>query len=332
MIELKPAFKEYLEKLLPDEKDREAFFKIATAPTRKIIRCNTIKTSPEKLKKRLESRGWKISQPCKTNPETTKMDNFRGAEKDPFSSIMIIESELRPGELGKNIEHQLGMYYVQELSSMMSAIALSPKEHESVLDICAAPGSKTTQLSAMMNNTGLLLANDVKIDRLSALISNTERCGCMNVVATRMDGVRLCQIFEKRQVRFDKILVDAPCSGEGVIRSDHKVWKMWNPSMIRGLSALQKKLVACAVGCLKKGGALVYSTCTFEPQECEEVVQFAIDRLGLELEEFQLPLKTREGLSEWNGKKYSNEVKKCKRVFPQDNDTEGFFVAKLKKL
>ena len=244
---------------------------------------------------------------------------------------MIVESKLGPGELGKNIEHQLGLFYVQELSSMMSALALSPKEHELVLDICAAPGSKTTQLSAMMNNTGFLLANDVKIDRLSALISNTERCGCMNVIATRMDGVRLCQIFEKKKVFFDKILVDAPCSGEGIIRSDHKVWKMWNPNMIRGLSALQKKLVASALGCLKKGGTLVYSTCTFEPQECEEVMQFALDHFQVELEEFSLPLKTREGLKTWQNKTFSSEIKKCKKLFPQDNDTEGFFVAKLKK-
>jgi NOL1/NOP2/sun family putative RNA methylase len=314
MIPLKPRFEEYIKKIIP-ESEMQEFLKFCEKPTRKIIRCNTIKISPERLKKRLEEKGWKISQPCRD-----------------YQEIMIIENKLQPGELGKNIDHQLGLYYVQELSSMMSAFALDPQEHDSVLDICAAPGSKTTQLSAMMKNTGLLLANDVKIDRLSALISNTERCGCMNVVATRMDGVRLCQIFEKRKVSFDKILVDAPCSGEGVIRSDHKVWKMWNPGMIRGLSALQKKLVACALGCLKKGGTLVYSTCTFEPQECEEVIQFAIDNLGLELESFELPLKTREGLSEWNGKKYSNEIKKCKRIFPQDNDTEGFFVAKLKKV
>lgn len=313
MIELKPAFKEYLEKLLQDEKDREEFFKIIKNQPKNFIRCNTIKISPEDLKERLEKK-WKMSL------------------VPGFPEAMAIESKLRPGELGKNIEHQLGLYYVQELSSMMSALALDPKEHESVLDICAAPGSKTTQLAAIMKNTGLLLANDVKIDRLSALISNTERCGCMNVVATRMDGVRLCQIFEKKKVFFDKILVDAPCSGEGIIRSDPKVWNMWNPNMIRGLSALQKKLVASSLACLKKGGTLVYSTCTFEPQECEEVMQFALDHLNVELEEFTLPLKTRSGLTEWNGKKFNEQIKKCKRIFPQDNDTEGFFVAKMRKL
>lgn len=314
MYELKPAFKEYLEKILKDRKDREEFFKIVKTPPKNFIRCNTIKISPDELKKRLENKGWKISQ-------------VKG-----FQEAMAIDSKLGPGELGKNIEHQTGLYYVQELSSMMSALALAPKEHDSVLDICAAPGSKTTQLAMMMKNTGMLLANDVKIDRLSALISNTERCGCMNIVATRMDGVRLCQIFERKKVVFDKILVDAPCSGEGIIRSDPKVWNMWNPNMIRGLSALQKKLVASAVACLKKDGILVYSTCTFEPQECEEVMQFALDNLGVELESFELPLKTRQGLSEWNGKKFNDQIKKCKRIFPQDNDTEGFFVARMRKL
>ncbi len=314
MYEIKPAFQEYLNKLLPDSEDMKAFFEFCKKQTRIIIRCNTLKISPQALKKRLEDRGWKISQ------------------VPGFPEAFVIESKLGPGELGRSIEHQTGLYYVQELSSMMSALALDPQEHESVLDLCASPGSKTTQMAMMMKNTGFLLANDVKIDRIRALSSNLERCGCMNVVISRMDGVRLCEDLASRKILFDKVLVDAPCSGEGIIRSDPKVWTMYNPDMIRGISALQKKLVASALKCLKPNGILVYSTCTFEPEEDEKVIQFALEKLNVGLEEFDLPLKTRKGLKTWQDKEFSPDLTKCKRVFPQDNDTEGFFVAKLRKL
>ncbi len=314
MYEIKESFQKYLDELISDKEDMKKFLESCKKPTRTIIRCNTLKISPDRLKKRLEAKGWKISQ-------------VHG-----FPEAMIIESRLGPGELGRTIEHQTGLYYVQELSSMMSALALEPKEHESVLDLCASPGSKTTQMSMMMNNTGFLLANDVKIDRIRALSSNLERCGCMNVIVSRMDGVRLCEEVASRKIVFDKILVDAPCSGEGIIRSDPKVWSMYNPDMIQGIASLQKKLIASALKCLKSGGILVYSTCTFEPEEDEKVIQFALDKLNVKLEDFELPLRTREGIEEWKNKRFSDEIKKVKRIFPQDNDTEGFFVAKLRKL
>lgn len=313
MIELKPKFKQYIEELLPDEKDRQEFFEFCEKPTRRIIRCNTIKIPPNELKKRLEQK-WKIFQPYRDYPE-----------------IMIIKSELKPGELGKSIEHQTGLYYIQELSSMMSPLTLEPKEGESVLDLCAAPGSKTTQMSAMMKNKGFIIANDVKINRLRALVSNLEKQGCMNVVTTRMDGIQLCEIFSKRHISFDRILLDAPCSGEGVIRSDKKIPESWSQNLIERLSRIQKKLIASALGILKYQGTLVYSTCTYEPGENEEIIQFALNNFPVELKEFELPLKTREGLASWKNKIFSQEIKKCKRIYPQDNDTEGFFVAKLRK-
>ncbi len=312
MLELKPRFEEYIKKIIP-ESEMQEFLKFCEKPTRKIIRCNTLKISPEKLKKRLENKGWKISQPYKTNPE-----------------IIIIESRLGPGELGKSIEHQTGLYYVQELSSMMSPLALLPTKEDYVLDLCAAPGSKTTQMSMMMENSGLLIANDVKIDRLRALVTNLERQGCTNVITTRMDGVQFCVRLKQKGFSFTKILLDAPCSGQGVIRSDNHVWNMFNENMNKGLSLMQKKLLASCLSILKPQGVLVYSTCTFSPEENEEVIQFALDKFPVELEEFELPLKTREGLTSWKNKTFSPELKKCKRIYPQDNDTEGFFVARLR--
>jgi NOL1/NOP2/sun family putative RNA methylase len=312
MLELKPKFQEYIKKIIP-ESEMQEFLKFCEKPTRKIIRCNTLKISPEKLKKRLEKKGWKISQ----------VKNFPEA--------MIIESELQPGELGKSIEHQTGLYYIQELSSMMSPLALSPGKEDFVLDLCAAPGSKTTQMSMLMENFGLIIANDVKIDRLRALVTNLERQGCMNVITTRMDGVQFCERAKQKNLSFSKILLDAPCSGQGVIRTDNKVWNMFNENMIKGLSGMQKKLLASCLSILKQNGILVYSTCTFSPEENEEVIQFALDNFPVELEEFELPLKTREGLKTWKNKVFFQDINKCKRIYPQDNDTEGFFVAKLRK-
>ncbi|UCD20584.1 MAG: RsmB/NOP family class I SAM-dependent RNA methyltransferase [archaeon] len=308
----KPEFEKRIQNLLGKEKDE--FWKCCEKPLRNIIRCNTLKISTQELKKRLEKK-WKISQPYKNHPE-----------------ILIIESKLQPGELGKAIEHQLGYYYGQELASMQSPIALDPKPGEKILDLCAAPGSKTTQIASLMQNQGLLIANDISIPRIKALGTNLERCGVTNIIVTRMNGAWLCKQLSKKGFLFDKILVDAPCSGEGTIRFNDKVLKMWNPKMIQVISGLQKKLLASAISCLKKGGTLIYSTCTFEPQENEGVIQFALDKFNVKLEEFSLPLKTRQGITEWQGKEFSSEMKKCKRVWPQDNDTEGFFVAKIRKI
>ncbi|MFH1823555.1 MAG: RsmB/NOP family class I SAM-dependent RNA methyltransferase [archaeon] len=298
MLNPKPELRNRIEKLLGKEADK--FWEVCEEPPRAIIRVNTLKITPEDLKKRLK---WKIS-----------------TIKD-FPEAIVIETIYEPGALGKSLEHQTGLYYVQELSSMMSPLALDPKPGETVLDLCAAPGSKTTQMAAMMKNKGLLIANDPQMNRLRALSTNLERCGVTNTIITRMNGATLCEKLAKRNMFFDKILLDAPCSGEGVMRSDPNVCTMWNPNMIKKIAGLQKKLMASALKCLKKGGILVYSTCTLEIEENEGVVQFALDKFPVELVEFKLPIKTRGGFG----------ISKVKRIWPQDNDTEGFFVAKLRK-
>src|SRR3989344_9158162 len=127
----KPLFLERMHELLANEKDYEAYLESLKTSSLRTIRCNTLKISPHELKLRLESKGWKISQPFKTHPE-----------------IIIINSELQPGELGRSLEHQLGYYYAQELASMLPVIALNPKSNEIILDLCASPGSKTTQIAS----------------------------------------------------------------------------------------------------------------------------------------------------------------------------------------
>ncbi len=313
----KPEFEERMNSLLKDEKDKEEFWKIVHTGPINSIRVNTIKIQPEELKKRLEKEHkWKINQPCKSEcPE-----------------IMIIENNLLPGEIGRSKEHLLGYYYVQEISSMMPILALKPTETDNFLDLCASPGSKTTQAAAMMNNSGNIIANDNNMGRMIVLSANLEKCGVANTLITRRDGVQLCKKFAKINFKFDKILVDAPCSGEGTLRSSPRTFLSWNINSVNNLSRIQKTLAASAIEALKEDGEMIYSTCTHAPEENEEVVQFLLDNFDIQIEPIALPIKTREGLTEWQGKKFSPELKKCARIYPQDNNTEGFFLCKIKKL
>ncbi len=212
---------------------------------------------------------------------------------------------------------------------MIPPVVLDPKPHENILDMAAAPGSKTTQICQMMNNKGSIVANDVNIERIKALRFNIEKLGCLNVATIRSNGVNL----PHKKIRFDKVLLDAPCSSEGTIRKNWKVLSRWSVGYVKQMSKEQKKLILAAYDVLKPGGVLVYSTCTLSPEENEEVVDFLLaHKEGAYLEKINIRgLKIREGIEEWEGKVYNNEVKKIARIWPQDNNSEGFIVAKIVK-
>jgi NOL1/NOP2/sun family putative RNA methylase len=316
-IEPKPLFLERMQKLLTNKEDFKEYLEFLKKPILKSIRCNTLKISSEKLKKRLEQKGWKINQPWKDYPE-----------------VMIVESELLPGELGNSLEHLLGYYYIQELASMLPIIALSPKKEELVLDLCASPGSKTTQAASFMENKGTIIANEVNMHREKILASNLDRCGVTNSIILKRDGEALCKKLKQKNILFDKILIDAPCSGEGTLRSTPKTYIMWNIKTVEGLPRIQKKLCESAFEVLKEGGELVYSTCTHSPEENEEIVDFMLETFKdkIKIEKVSLPIRLRAGITEWNEKKYNKEVIKSNRIYPQDNNTEGFFLAKFKRI
>ncbi|MFZ5955754.1 MAG: NOL1/NOP2/sun family putative RNA methylase [Nanoarchaeota archaeon] len=308
----KPLFVERMKKLIPDY---ETFFEISYTETPDSIRCNTLKIKPEELKNKLERKGWKIKQPFKEFPE-----------------IMIVESRLKPGELGNAKEHLLGYFYVQEISSMLPMLALMPKPGDMILDLCASPGSKTTQAASMMENKGTIIANDNDLNRIAILSANLEKCGVMNAIVTRRDGVQLCEtLAQKSNFRFDKILVDAPCSGEGTLRKSPKTFLMWNINMIKKFSRVQKKLAGSALKLLKPGGEMVYSTCTLTPEEDESVADFLAKNFDVTIQKINLPLKTREGIKSWEGKEFDENIKFGCRIYPQDNNTDGFFLVKVKK-
>ena len=312
-MKLKSEFIERMNCLLNKE-ECELFYKSLDKPYLNSIRCNTLKISVEELKKRLE-RKWKIKQPFKEHPE-----------------IMIIESNLEPGEIGKAVEHLLGYYYIQEVSSMMPALVLNPTKEDNVLDLCASPGSKSTQIASMMENKGVFISNDLSLDRIRILSTNMQRCGVTNVVITQHEGVNLCNRLNKIGFQFTKILVDVPCSGEGTLRLSPKTASMFNLNLIKKLSSTQKSLLLNALKILKVGGEIVYSTCTHAPEENEEIISYILNNFPVEIQEVKLPLKTKQGITAWQNKEYNKKVEKCVRIYQQDNNTEGFFIAKLKKI
>ena len=309
--ELKHVFEDRMRELLTDKDDFAKYNEIIHKKPLNYIRCNTLKMSCDELFNRLKQR-WNVVQPYSDHPE-----------------IILIDQELGPGELGNAVEHILGYYYVQEVCSMMSVIALDPRPGERVLDVCASPGSKTTQIAAKMQNSGTLVANDVKLDRIRILAANLERCGVMNCVVTRNDGVGLCIRMAKDGFKFDKILLDAPCSGEGTLRSSVKTFLSWNLKVIKKISREQKKLIANAIKCLKVGGVLVYSTCTHAPEENEEIVDFLLKNFPVRLEKLHLPMKCRPGVTSWKKDTFDLDASKICRIYPQDNNSEGFFVSKF---
>ena len=312
-IEPKPLFLERMKELLG--KGFEKYLKSLEGNSLKSLRVNTLKISPADLKKRLEKNNWKIKQPFKDFPE-----------------IMIIESNLEPGEFGRSLEHQLGYYYIQDIASMLPPLVLNPKPDEIILDLCASPGSKTTQISARMQNTGTIIANEISLHRIKILASNLERCGVTNAIITKKEGFALCNKLKQEGFLLDKILVDAPCSGEGTIITNPKTLKMWNIKTVFNLSKMQKSLLSAAIEILKPDGEIVYSTCTHSPEEDEEILDFALKKFPeMKIKKINLPVKFTQGITNWKDKEYAEDVKYSCRIYPHETSTEGFFIAKLRK-
>ena len=304
---IKPKFEERYKKLLGSEENYKEFIRYSLSFQSESFRINTIKVSPdmeEEILKRLR-------------------EHFELKKIPWYNHGYFYEGERR--DIGNTLEHDLGYIYVQEAASMIPPIVLNPNDNDVVLDVAAAPGSKTTLMSALMKNKGIIVANDSDFQRVKALSSNIQRTGAKNIVTTNMNGLNV-------KGKFTKILVDAPCSGTGTIRKSLKTIKMWNPNMIKRLSKLQKKLIEHAFELLTPGGELVYSTCTLEPEEDEGTVSFLLDKFdNAEIEEIKLNIKRSEPIKEFEGKRFNEEVGKCLRIWPQNNNTDGFFVAKIKK-
>ena len=302
--EFPARFLERCERMVPDF---EAFREAMRTPLKRTGRVNTLKATKEQA--------WEW---------------IGDLEPEPLPWWELGFSLGKAEGAGKRLEHFLGLVYLQEAASMVPALVLGPRPGETVLDLCAAPGSKTTQMSAMMENTGLLVANDFSRSRVRGLVGNADRAGCLNVCICRMDGVALSRRVEGT---CDRVLVDAPCTCEGTVRKSARVLDQWSEAAIDRFSQLQKGLIVAGYRALKPGGTMVYSTCTMAPEENEAVVAYLLRRFPeADVSEPVLPgFRMRPALGEWDGTSYPDRVANCRRVLPQDNDTEAFFVSLVRR-
>jgi tRNA (cytosine49-C5)-methyltransferase len=286
--------------------DFDAFKEYSEKRIRKSFRVNTLKATVPAIKKRLS--------------------NYFEIEQVPWCKEGFFIKDTKRIAVGNLREYMLGYIYIQEASSMIPPTILKPKPGDFVLDMAAAPGSKTTQMAAMMKNEGLLIANDYKYERLKSLSSNLQRCGVANTATTLQEG-RFFKGFS-----FDKVLLDAPCSGTGTLRKSPYTLETWNPNAIRRIAGTQRQLIKSAFENLKSGGTMTYSTCTLEPEENEMTVDYLLNTFeNAKLQKINIDIKSTKPVEEFEGKKFTSEVKKCLRIWPQDNNTDGFFVAKIKK-
>jgi NOL1/NOP2/sun family putative RNA methylase len=227
--------------------------------------------------------------------------------------------------LASTSEYLQGYIYIQEAASQLPAQVLNPLPGENVLDMCASPGSKTTQIAQLMENKGLILCTDTDSRRLKSLRNNLERCDVANAILYKKDA-RFINDFGKK---YDKILLDAPCSGNYVI--EEKFFQEKNIHGIMERSRMQKELLKAAVKSLNKGGLLVYSTCSLEPEEDEMNIDWLLQKYPeLELEETGIDIGD-PGLVEVFGKKLNSNINKTRRFWPEKTGTEGFYIAKIRK-
>jgi NOL1/NOP2/sun family putative RNA methylase len=270
------------------------------------IRCNTLRVSPEHLVSRLEKKGFKLER----------------IGWIPYGLRVLKEGF----PLGSTTEYLLGYYYIQEAASMLPPHLLAPQPSDHVVDLCAAPGGKTTQLAQIMENKGVIVAIDLNRERMRSLRSNLSRCGVSNVIAYRMDGKDLPSLG----VTADRILIDAPCSCDGVIPFDPSRKKSRGMEDIEFCSSIQRKLVTAAIQCLVPEGELIYSTCSTAPEENERVIAEAIEKYDVQVVDTSLRFGD-EGFREVLGVRYPDELRLARRLYPHKHGTEGFFICKLRK-
>lgn len=293
------------ERIIPDFKE---FSEFLHKPQRISVRLNTLKSKKEIILGLLKDFNLK---PIKFLNDAYVIENGHG--------------------VGNHFTHQLGLIYIQEIASMIPVIVLEPKPDDVVLDLCAAPGSKTTQIAQLMGNKGLIVANEIDYKRISSLIHNVKKCGLLNEVLISIPGEKIGDVLPNY---FDKILLDAPCSAEGTIRKSKKVLYHWGVKNIQKMSRIQKGLIVSAFRALKPGGIMVYSTCTIAPEENEGVIDYLLKKFPeAEILPVNIPdFKVRQGIIRWEKDIYDSRVRNCIRILPQDNDTAPFFIAKMTKI
>lgn len=281
--------------------DWETFQEVIQKPLVSTIRRNSIKAKPE-FEKRLKQSFGQVEQ-ADWNPNIYRLP---GTETP-----------------GKSMMHWMGEYYVQEESAAIPVNILEPEPGEKILDMAAAPGGKTTQIASKIQNKGAVIANDESGHRMKSLHANVYRTGSACVAATNYDGREIPE-----DEKYDRILVDAPCSGEA---DRARRGETASIGEIEGLARLQKQLAVKATQLLEDGGTMVYSTCTFAPEENEEVVQHVLEETDLELENIETDAEHVRGITEFENREYGEEMEKTIRVYPHHLNSGGIYIARFRK-
>ena len=293
---------------------REAFdfFEANETARPVVIRTNTLRTHRRELAQSLINRGVTLEPVGKWSKV----------------GLQVFETQV---PLGATPEYLAGHYILQAASSFLPVMALAPQEQERILDMASAPGGKVTYIAALMKNTGSIFANDSNKARSKGLIGNVHRLGVKNTIVCNYDA----REFPKVIGGFDRVLLDAPCSGTGVIAKDPSVKTNKTEKDFMQLPHLQKQLLLCAIDSVdhssKTGGYIVYSTCSVTVEENEQVVQYALDkRPNVELVETGLTFGV-DGFVHYMSKRFHPSMKMTKRYYPHAYNVDGFFVSKLKK-
>jgi ribosomal RNA methyltransferase Nop2 len=283
------------------------------APRPITIRSNQLKTRRRELAQNLINRGV----------------NLDPIDKWTKVGLKIIDAKV---PLGATPEYLAGHYMLQGASSFLPVMALNPKQGEKVLDMAAAPGGKTTYIGECMKNTGVLFANDFSKERSHALVANIHRMGIRNTIVFNYDGRDLPRIFPQMM---DRVLLDAPCTGLGVISRDPSIKLNKTKEDFALCSKLQKELILAAIDCVDadsdSGGIIVYSTCSISVQENEEVIEYALKKRHVQIIDSGLPFGN-EGFTKVHGKCFCPQMALARRFYPHTHNMDGFFVCKLKKL
>ncbi|MBW1714518.1 MAG: RsmB/NOP family class I SAM-dependent RNA methyltransferase [Deltaproteobacteria bacterium] len=242
----------------------------------------------------------------------------------PSDPTLILAPDLSlPGNL---LEYFLGYIHPQALTSCLASLILGPQKDSYILDMCAAPGGKTSHMAQLMENTGLIVANELYPNRHVPLGHTLWRLGVSNSVITAYQA----QQFPLR-TRFDYVMADVPCSGEGTFRkTDARSVYRETPEKAR-LPELQKKIIVRAYELLKKGGQMLYSTCAYNPEENEEVISYLLERSDAQVLPISTDMIFEPGIEEWKGKRYDQRVRKTARFYPHRVNSVGFFMARIGK-
>lgn len=310
---LPKEFTERLRKIVPVEKQEQVFSSIfKKRPT--TLRVNSLKIDEGRLERILKEEGLSFQ----------KYRSIEGA--------FIVIGRTTDKELTALPAYKGGLFYVQSLSSMIPPLALDPQMDESILDLTAAPGSKTTQAAALMDNHGSITAVDSSQTRIYRLLANLKTQGVHNTTVIRADARFF---WRKHTEEFDRVLLDAPCTSEGRFSSeDTNSFANWSLKEIERKRFLQRSLIFSAVNCLRPGGILVYSTCTLSPEENEGVIDFVLDKFKDRLQMEELPLHLPNfcpPVLRFGGRSFHPMIKRAVRIYP-DARFEGFFICRLRKV